>query len=396
MSSGAISDAALDAVSDKEKLDRAREYQRTLTALSRIGPEAQTPARLMHHAVAQVARVTHIGHVKIMRYRAEQGDLLIEAGVGWKPGVVGHATLAVDHRSPAGRSIQTSVPVIVNDVRGSQEFRMPELLRDHGIVSLANVPIMINGLTWGVFEVDGTEPFVFDELDTGFLTTFANMLGVCLALHETRQKNLDATAEAARMQARFDMTIRELQHRIKNNLQIVIAFLAQKLRELSPVIRAKLNPVIDRAQAVALAHDLLSGTEQAGTVQFADYLQSLCGNLDPGRSGLTIEVDAAPIKIPIDRAVPAGLVVNELVTNSIKYAFGNEGGGRIKVHFAMVANSSEGCVRVEDDGKGMPIPPRKGCGLSLVEGFAEQIQGRIEYAKVETGSRTILCFPVAL
>lgn len=146
---------------------------------------------------------------------------------------------------------------------------------------------------------------------------------------------------------------------------------------------------------MALAHDLLSGTEHAGTVQFADYLQSLCSNLNPGRTGLEIEVDAEPVKIPIDRAVPAGLVVNELVTNSIKYAFGHNGAGRIKVQFAMVANLSEGCVVVEDNGKGMQLPPKKGRGLTFVEGFAQQIQGRLEYAKVETGSRTTLCFPVA-
>ncbi len=380
---------------DKTKLERLQEYQRTLNALSRIGPQAQTPERLMQHAVAQVARVTRISHVKIMRYRADRGDLLIEAGIGWKPGVVGHATLASDHRSPAGRAIQTSVPVVVHDICATGEFRLPDLLRDHGIVSLANVPIMIDGQTWGVFEIDDTEPFVFDEMDTSFLVTFANMLGLCLGLHETRRQNLDAAAEAARAQARFEMTIRELQHRIKNNLQIIIAFLAQKMRELPANIRANLDPVIDRTQAVALAHDLLSGTEHAGTVQFADYLQSLCSNLNPGRTGLEIEVDAEPVKIPIDRAVPAGLVVNELVTNSIKYAFGHNGAGRIKVQFAMVANLSEGCIVVEDNGKGMQLPPKKGRGLTFVEGFAQQIQGRLEYAKVETGSRTTLCFPVA-
>jgi two-component sensor histidine kinase len=51
---------------------------------------------------------------------------------------------------------------------------------------------------------------------------------------------------------------------------------------------------------------------------------------------------------------------------------------------------------VEDDGKGMELPPKKGLGLTLVEGFAQQIQGRVEFVKVEAGSRTVLCFPVAL
>src|ERR1700677_3141635 len=97
-----------------------------------------------------------------------------------------------------------------------------------------------------------------------------------------------------------------------------------------------LNTVIGRIQSVALAHDLLSTTTEKSGVNFDDYLRSLCANL-PQRPGVKIEVEAQHISIPIDRAVPAGLVVNELVTNSIKYAFGNAG-GHVNVHFSMIGN----------------------------------------------------------
>jgi two-component sensor histidine kinase/putative methionine-R-sulfoxide reductase with GAF domain len=379
----------------EQTLNRVREYQRTLEGLSRIGGAAMPPDRLMHHVAAQVSRVTHIGHTKIMRYRADKGDLLIEAGVGWKPGVVGNVSLAVDHRSPAGRAFQTGAPVFIHDIAESPDYRMPEVLRQHGIVSLANVPVMIDGRTWGVLEVDSTEPFSFDEWDMGFLSTLANMMGTTLALYDSQEKNIEAAAQRARERAQSDIALRELQHRVKNNLQIIVAFLSLKVRESSAEVRERLNSVIGRVQAIALAHDLLSIAGETSSVDFADYLRSLCANIDPQRPDLTIEVDAQNVKIPIDRAVPAGLVVNELVTNSMKYAFGN-GGGRIRVHFSPISNSSEGCVSVEDDGKGMPIPPKKGLGLSLVEGFAQQIQGRVEFVKVETGSKTMLCFPAAL
>ena len=379
----------------EQTLNRVREYQRTLEALSRIGGASMPPDRLLHHVAAQVSRVTHIGHTKIMRYRADKGDLLIEAGVGWKPGVVGNVSLAVDHRSPAGRAFQTGAPVFIHDIEESPEYRMPKVLRQHGIVSLANVPVMIDGHTWGVLEVDSTEPFSFDEWDIGFLSTLANMMGTTLALYDSQEKNIEAAGQRARERAQSDIALRELQHRVKNNLQIIVAFLSLKVRESSAEVRERLNSVIGRVQAIALAHDLLSIAGETSSVDFADYLRSLCANIDPQRPDLTIEVDAQNVKIPIDRAVPAGLVVNELVTNSMKYAFGN-GGGRIRVHFSPISNSSEGCVSVEDDGKGMPIPPTKGLGLSLVEGFAQQIQGRVEFVKVETGSKTVLCFPVAL
>ena len=388
MSSGANSPA------ERQTLARVREHQRTIEGLTRIGSDGLTPDRLMQHVTAQVSLVTHIDHTKILRFRPENGDLLVEAGVGWRPGVVGKTALAADFQSPAGRAFQTGAPVAIDDIKEAKEFRCPELLREHGIVSLLNVPITINGLTWGVLEIDNTRPSHFDEWDISFLTAVANVMGVCLALYDANQNRVEAIAETARERAQFETVIRELQHRIKNNLQIIIAFLVQRLRELSPDVQAMLNTVIGRIQSVALAHDLLSTTAKRSGVGFGDYLRSLCVNL-PQRAGVKIEVVAQHVSIPIDRAVPAGLVVNELVTNSIKYAFGNAG-GNVKVRFSLVGNSSEACVTVQDDGRGMEIPPKKGLGLTLVEKLAQQIQGRLEYEKVETGTSAVLCFPVAI
>ena len=103
---------------------------------------------------------------------------------------------------------------------------------------------------------------------------------------------------------------------------------------------------------------------------------------------------AAHAPIPLHKAVPAGFIVNELITNSLKYAFGNAG-GIIRVTFDTVTNSSEACISVADDGLGMKLPPEKGFGLTLIEGLARQLSGRIEYLQVERGSHVRVCFPVA-
>jgi two-component sensor histidine kinase len=348
----------------------------------------------MQHVAAQVSRVTEVTHIKILRHRPERGDLLIEAGVGWNPEVVGHVALSADYHSPAGRALQTGAPVAIRNIYESNEFRLPDVLRDHGIVSLLNVPVMINGATWGVLEVDSNKPMTFDEWDTSFLVLVANIMGICIALYEAKQKHVNDLAEAAREHERAEMATRELQHRIKNNLQVIIAFLAHKLSDVSPEIRERLNSVIGRIQAVGLAHDLLSATNEAASVRLDAYLRSLCSNLDLQRSDVIIEIEAEQIVIPIDRAVPAGLVVNELVTNALKYAFDNTG-GHIRIHLQIVSNRSEAIISVEDDGRGMEVPPRKGVGLRLIEGFAQQIQGRIEYPQVEKGSKIVLCFPFA-
>jgi GAF domain-containing protein len=213
------------------QLKRLQEQRRAIEALSRIGMEAVSQTELMQYVVAQVARVTGIDHVKVMRYRPERGDLLVEAGVGWKTGVIGNAALAADFASPAGRALKTGGPVAIGNILETQEFRYPALLREHDILSLVNVPIMINGQTWGVLEVDHTEPIEFDDADLNFLAITANLMGACMAQREAAQKGLDATAELARQRERFDTITRELQHRTKNNLQMIVSFLTLRTRE---------------------------------------------------------------------------------------------------------------------------------------------------------------------
>jgi two-component sensor histidine kinase len=388
--------AADHILADDQKLSvRLLDQRRTIEALSRIGPEGLSTERLMHHVVAQVSRVTGVERIKIMRYRADRGDLLIVAGVGWKPGVVGSATLAADYSSPAGRAFQTGAPVTIENIVESDEFHVPDLLREHDIVALVNVPIMINGQAWGILEVDSTRPYKFDQWDISFLSTVANVMGICLSQCEVKQRNAEALAEKTRQRAEFDTIVRELRHRLKNNLQMIVAFLTIKTRDLPLEVRHRLNEVIGRVQAVALAHDLLSASDKASSVNFDDYLRALCANVVPHRTGITVEVEAQRVSIPIDRAVPAGLIVNELVTNSIKHAFGKDDGGRITICFALTSNASEACILVEDTGKGMDIPPKRGLGLTLIEGIAQQIQARIDYVKVETGCKTMISFPVA-
>jgi two-component sensor histidine kinase len=377
-----------------QALSRVREYNRVIQGLSRMGPDGLPPERLTQHVAAQVSRVTHIEHTKVLRFRPEKGDLFLEAGVGWKANVVGHVSLAADYQSPAGRAFQTAAPVAIRDGSEAKEFRFPGLLRDHGIVSLLNVPIMLNGTTWGVLEVDSTRSFSFDEWDVNFLSTIANVMGVCIALYNANQRHMDAIGENARSRAFFDTVLRELQHRIKNNLQIIIGFLLQNIRDYSSEVQEMLKSVAGRIQSVALAHDLLSITTEASSVYFDDYIRLLCNNL-PHRTDVTIEIEAEHVSIPIDRAIPAGIVVNELVTNSLKYAFANSA-GHIRVNFALIGNASEACVAVQDDGAGIALPLKKGLGLTLIEKLADQIQGRIEYAPIKIGTRTVLCFPVAV
>src|SRR5215212_4047871 len=97
----------------EERVVRMHDYQHALAALSRAASESLSADRLMHYVTAQVSRVTHIKRAKVLQYRPDRGDLLVVAGVGWKPGVVGNATLSLDSASPPGRTVQTAGPVMI-------------------------------------------------------------------------------------------------------------------------------------------------------------------------------------------------------------------------------------------------------------------------------------------
>jgi two-component sensor histidine kinase len=195
----------------------------------------------------------------------------------------------------------------------------------------------------------------------------------------------------------LEILLRELQHRVKNNLQTIISFLSFKRRLAeSTETREKLGSVMDRVHAIALAHDQLAIGDNAGQVDLGNYLRALCANIDPQRDSIAIEVDvASELLLSLDRAVPVGLIVNELVTNSLKYAF-VDAGGMIRVCFWTDDDRGEGVLMLEDNGVGFDKPRAEGTGLKLVVAFAQQLGGREDREPIAKGTRTKITFPLPI
>jgi two-component sensor histidine kinase len=375
---------------------KALNYQRALATFTRIVDEPASVPGLLQNAVAQVARVTHIKHVKVLRYRPDRGDLLVEAGVGWKPGVVGHVCFGADRFSAPGRSMQTGAPVVVEDIANDPEFRYAEVLREHSITSVLNVPVFVDGTHWGVLEVDTVEKTSFSEFEVHSLAIFANILGLSLAKDAARIAAVEAASSINDSKTQAEIMLRELQHRMKNNLQLIVSFLALQGRETAnEEARERIGRVMDRVMAIGLAHDQLSFQKTASSVDMRDYLKALCANIDPRRPNLTIDMELESVSIPLDRAVPIGLILNELVTNSVKYAFDEEG-GIVNVTFRVNETIGEAELCVRDNGRGMG-PARFGSlGLRLVESLSRQLGGRLTRPAVQKGTATMLTFPYSV
>jgi two-component sensor histidine kinase len=368
---------------------RSLEYQRVLSALSRLASGTLSVERLMEDAVHQIARVSHINGVRLMRYGNELGDVSLQTGVGWHPGRLDAAKLGREPgREARGRA--QALPILLEDP-ASEHFVGPASLPERGMVSLLDVPIMTGGRIWGVLEADAAEPGNFDEWDVMFLTAVSGMLGICLTRHSAAQGvELD---ERLSILSEMDLQLRELQHRAKNNLQMIMSCLAlQRRNAAADETKDRLDSVMRRIEALALAQEQLAGARGA-EVEFGDYLRALCTHICPGSSDQPCEVIATEAMVPMRKAVLAGLVVNELVTNSMKYAF-DGGRGTIRVMYALDPITGEGSLAVQDDGKGMPAAARSGLGLSLIEGFARELCGGVEHVPVGRGTCTLLRFPL--
>jgi two-component system, sensor histidine kinase PdtaS len=379
---------------DGDELEIVRRHLRILVDIGRIAGEKNDLSRFLDEVVVQVARAIEIDHVKVLQYRQKSGDLLVAAGVGWKDGVVRSATLSADLRSPPGRSFRTAEPVTIKDFTNQDDFILSDFLKEHGIVSLANTPVVIDGAAWGVLEVDSTVPRDFSQDTIEFLTAVGAMIGI-FARHCTAEPNeaVRLAAAAAEAQNR-DIRLREMQHRVKNNFQLVLSSIAiQKRRYSGPEVQRALDHVASRINAISLAHDQLAPRHDSQVVKLSDYLRVLCLSIRQQTEGVEFDVEADDVELAIDRAVPLGLILNEIATNSIKHAFG-ETGGRISVRLVAGVGYGEGRLTVADNGRGFNTPHQGGSGLKLIQSLARQIGGNLVQKSSDAGTETSLTFPV--
>ena len=331
---------------------------------------------------------------KVLQYRAEADDLLIVAGIGWQPNVVGHTSLPSDMRSPPGNAFRTGIPTFIDDLPNDPAFDYSELLRNHGIVSLVNVPIEVDNAVWGILEVDSERPRRFDLDDREFLCGFAEIIGRSIEnreqLENVKRAGLDQRIELQERETLF----RELQHRIANQLQLIIGALEIASRRASDAnSRAAIEDVTRRAVSIARSHEQLSLTRVEREISLDAFFNRLIPTLSvPDRIKVLTSIDDATALI--GTAVRLGLIVNELVTNSIKHGFG-EAGGNIKISLKVNAERTEAVLRVADDGHGMGTPPETGMGIGLIRTLSKQIDGRADWTTPEDGGTSfVLSFPL--
>ena len=195
-----------------------------------------------------------------------------------------------------------------------------------------------------------------------------------------------------------DMLIKEIHHRVKNNLMIISSLLNLqsnylKDKESIEILRESQN----RAKSMALIHERLYQSEDLKSIGFKEYITTLANDLyrnyveDPER--VELQLDISDLDIDIDHAIPLGLILNELITNSMKYGFPDDRSGKVFVKFCK--EDDEYVLRVGDDGIGFPsdvdFKNTNTLGMQLVNGLSQQVDGDIEL-NTDNGTEFIIRF----
>jgi two-component sensor histidine kinase len=346
---------------------------------------------LLDHTARVVVEGLKAEFAKVLKYMPAENRFLVCAGVGWEPGVVGHATVGGDMASPAGYALHTGKPVISNHLENEERFRTPELLVQYGIRRAMNVILQGDRIPYGVLEVDSRSEGEFTQNDIVFLQGVANILGMAIE----RQR---IEADLHRSVDRQRLLIREVNHRINNSLSIVVSMLhVQSSATQSIEVRRELREASNRISAIARAHQHLYRSDRIETLELGTYLTDLCRALDESMPGCEITLDTEEgIEIRTDRAITAALLVNELITNAAKYAYP---AGNCRVWLALSRGSNQSIIiSVRDEGVGLPptfdVKSGQGLGMRLVDAFSQQLQAELQVIRRDPGTEFVLTLVV--
>ena len=204
--------------------------------------------------------------------------------------------------------------------------------------------------------------------------------------------------EHAAAHKRIGMLLQELTHRVKNSLQFIASMVMLEARSNdSGEAKAALERVAHRITALGQLYSKLSKADTVEAVDAATYLDELCRDLiasvhkeDP--TSIVLKTDIESELLPTDRAIPIGLIVNELVTNVVKYGFPGEAKGTVTVTLKRVPGELR--LTVTDNGQGLdPRRADSGLGRKLVDGFAQQLGGQVERKSDSQGTTVHLILP---
>jgi PAS domain S-box-containing protein len=343
-------------ITDRQKLLRelrARAKQQEIVA--KLGERALTEGdlqKLFDEVAIAVADILGVEFVKILELVPGDAELLLRAGVGWQPGLIGVAHETTGRHSHGGYSLAAGGPVVVADMKTETRFEVPALLREHGINSGVSVPIAgRDGRAYGALGAHSALRRKFNEYDVSFLTSIANLIAGAIQRRQADQ--------------RHELMIRELRHRSGNLFAQLLALFSQTARN-SRSVPDLVTKYEARVLALANAHRLITEGGWRST-SLADLLRVLLAPyLD------RVSLSGPDVFLEPDPSFALSSAVHELATNACKYGSLSVDSGRLVLEWT-VNRTTQG-LTLEFDWKERGGPPAR---RARKPGFGSRLIGMV-------------------
>jgi PAS domain S-box-containing protein len=322
------------------------------------------------------------------RYRrlfetASDGIVLLEK----REGKITHANPAAEKmlgytsKESIGNSLQDiGVSLDMGDFQTTTQH-----LNQSGIINYTDVPVTTKS---------------GQHIDTDIYLVDRARLVQCNIRDITERKQAEERIHASLREK--EILLKEVHHRVKNNMQVIIGILdLQASSSGNPELTGMLNESQSRIRSMALVHEKLYGSKDFARIDMAGYLRTLSQDLfqshkiNPGRIDLIIQTDG--VHVDINKAIPCGLILNELISNALKHAFPGDRQGELQIIIREEKNTEMEIV-VRDNGLGLPdnvdIHQPRTVGLHLVNGLVKnQLKGQMEVRR-DNGTEFRIKFPL--
>ena len=316
---------------------------------------------------------------------AERGLLLLRRGNEWRIEAEAKAAQsAVNVRVKQSRvkhgelpeallqfAARTRETVLLDDAQVANPYSTDAYFLGRRCRSILCVPLLKQAELFGLLYLENNlTPHVF----TAERIALLELLGGQAAL----------SLESASLEEK-DALLKEVHHRVKNNLQLISSLLSlQAAQIVDPVIADKFMDSRNRIRSVALVHENLYQAGNFSKIQMTSHVRSLCSHLSRAYSSLErnteLTIEVSDLHLDMNQAIACGLIINELVSNALKHAFPKDRAGHVRVGL-QPSSGRQRVLEVSDDGIGLPpdldIPNTSSLGLRLVQDLTEQLHGTL-------------------
>lgn len=377
-----IADLAAGVLKRASLTDNLNRQLAELKTLARVSQTVNQPLYLddMLNVVVEMAAKVMGAAVCTLRLIDEaQEGLVVRAAAAQIEGYEPKPALRLDE-GINGLVISERKPFTVLDVRTDPRFPFREAAAREGLVSMLAVPLIVRDRAIGVLNAFTTQPHVYTEAEIGLLSTLANQTALAI---ENSQLVTNASI------------VREMHHRVRNNLQQVAMLLRMQAQQ-SGDPHGHLQIAVNRVQAIAAVHEVLAqeGYRLVNVREVAERIVRLRGQ-HMAQPGLTaaLEVDGDDVLLSSRAATSLALVINELLENAIEHAFVGRSKGYVRIHTAQVGADFR--IEVSDDGVGMPDTPPESLGLEIVTALVrDDLRGSLSFeARHGGGTRAVVLLP---